>query len=76
VSDSCSEEFYFCFFTKLAGLMNKIKDWMTRNQDDVSEWSDICVLVLFQRINAIKLNTIDRFLQVAVQLDPSYTLPE
>ena len=31
--------------------MNKIKDWMARNQDDVSEWSDIsiCVLVLFQK---------------------------
>jgi hypothetical protein len=38
--------------------MNKIKDWMTRNQDDVSEWSDICVLVLFQRINAIKIKLI------------------
>ena len=26
--------------------MNKIKDWMARNQDNVSQWSDICVLVL------------------------------
>ena len=38
--------------------MNKIKDWMTRNQDNVSQWSDICVLVLLQRINAIKIKLI------------------
>jgi hypothetical protein len=40
--------------------MHKIKDWMARNQDNVSQWSDISirVLVLFQRINAIKIKLI------------------
>jgi hypothetical protein len=31
---------------------------VSENQDDVSEWSDICVLVLFQRINTIKIKLI------------------
>ena len=29
---------------------------VSENQDDVSEWSDICVLVLFQRIRIMCLS--------------------
>ena len=27
-----------CFSAKQAALMRKSKDWLTRNQDNVSEW--------------------------------------
>ncbi len=38
-----------CFSAKQAALRSKSKDWLARNQDNVSEWSDmsICIL-LFQ----------------------------
>ena len=29
-----------CFSTKHATLRSKSKDWLARNQDNVSEWSD------------------------------------
>jgi len=32
-----------CFSAKHATLRSKNKDWMTRNQDHVSEWSSRCV---------------------------------
>ena len=28
----------YCFSAKQAALMRKSKDWLTRNQDNVSEW--------------------------------------
>ena len=38
-----------CFSSKHASLKRKSKDWMARNQDNVSEWSDMCVRgLLFQ----------------------------
>jgi hypothetical protein len=30
-----------CFFAKNAALRRKSKDWFARNQNNVSEWSDI-----------------------------------
>jgi hypothetical protein len=30
-----------CFSTKHAALRRKIKDWVARNQNNVSEWSDM-----------------------------------
>jgi hypothetical protein len=30
-----------CFSTKHAALRRKSKDWLTRNQNNVSEWSDM-----------------------------------
>jgi hypothetical protein len=34
-------KFYSCFSAKSASLRRKIKDWLTRNKNNVSEWSDI-----------------------------------
>jgi hypothetical protein len=31
----------FWFFAKHAALSRKSKDWLARNQDNVSEWSDM-----------------------------------
>ena len=30
-----------CFSAKHAALRRKIKDWLARNQDNVSEWGDM-----------------------------------
>ena len=32
-----------CFFTKHAALRRKIKDWLTQNQNNVSEWGDMFI---------------------------------
>ena len=38
-----------CFSAKLAALQIKSKDWLTRNQNNVSEWSNISTRgLLFQ----------------------------
>jgi hypothetical protein len=38
-----------CFSTKHAALRRKSKDWLTRNQDNVSEWGEISIRgLLFQ----------------------------
>ena len=38
-----------CFFAKHATLRRKSKDWLARNQNNVSEWSDISTRgLLFQ----------------------------
>jgi hypothetical protein len=38
-----------CFSAKHAALRRKIKDWLVRNQDNVSEWGDISIgRLLFQ----------------------------
>jgi hypothetical protein len=38
-----------CFSTKHAALRRKSKDWLSRNQDNVSEWSDMFICrLLFQ----------------------------
>jgi hypothetical protein len=38
-----------CFSAKHAELRRKSKDWLARNQDNVSEWSDISIReLLFQ----------------------------
>ena len=44
-----------CFSAKHAALRRKSKDWLARNQDNMSEWSDmfICKL-LFQYKNPTK----------------------
>ena len=38
-----------CFFAKHAALRSKSKDWLVRNQNNVSEWSDMSIhRLLFQ----------------------------
>ena len=38
-----------CFSTKHAALRSKSKDWLARNQNNVSEWSDMSIrALLFQ----------------------------
>ena len=38
-----------CFSAKHVALKRKSKDWLTRNQDNVSEWSDMSTRgLLFQ----------------------------
>ena len=32
-----------CFSAKHAALRSKSKDWLTRNHDNVSEWSDLSI---------------------------------
>ena len=32
-----------CFFSMYTTLRCKRKDWLARNQDNVSEWSDMCI---------------------------------
>jgi hypothetical protein len=38
-----------CFSTKYTALRRKSKDWLARNQDNVSEWDDLSIRgLLFQ----------------------------
>jgi hypothetical protein len=44
-----------CFSAKQAELRSKNKDWLARNQNNVSEWSDILIRgLLLQRASTIK----------------------
>ena len=36
-----------CLFTKHAALWRKSKDWLARNQDNVSKWGDMSIRGLF-----------------------------
>ena len=39
----------YCFSAKHAALRRKSKDWLVRNQNNVSEWSDMSIRrLLFQ----------------------------
>jgi hypothetical protein len=52
-----------CFSAKHAALMRKSKDWLVRNQDNVSEWSNMSTRgVLFQWASTIniQLNVVSR----------------
>ena len=45
-----------CFSAKHASLRRKSKDWLARNQDNVSEWSDMSIRgLLFQWVSTIKI---------------------
>jgi hypothetical protein len=45
-----------CFSAKHAALRRKNKDWMARNQNNVSEWGDMSTRgLLFQWANTIKI---------------------
>jgi hypothetical protein len=45
-----------CFSAKHAALRRKSKDWLSRNQDDVSEWGDMSTRrLLFQWASTIKI---------------------
>jgi hypothetical protein len=45
-----------CFSAKHAALSSKSKDWLARNQDNVSEWSDMSTCdLLFQWVSTIKI---------------------
>jgi hypothetical protein len=46
-----------CFSAKHAELRRKSKDWLARNQDNVSEWGDMFICgLLFQWANKIQLS--------------------
>ena len=45
-----------CFSIKHAALRSKNKDWLAKNQDNVSEWSDMSThKLLFQGVCTIKI---------------------
>jgi predicted LPLAT superfamily acyltransferase len=45
-----------CFFAKHTALRRKSKDWLARNQNNVSKWSDISTrALLFQSNRTIKI---------------------
>jgi hypothetical protein len=45
-----------CFSTKHTALRGKSKDWLARNQDNMSEWGDISIRgLLFQWASTIKI---------------------
>ena len=44
-----------CFSTKHAALRRKSKDWLARNQNNVSEWSNMFNHRLFQLTSTIKI---------------------
>ena len=45
-----------CFSAKHAALRRKSKNWLARNQDNVSEWGDISIRgLLFQCSSTIKI---------------------
>jgi hypothetical protein len=45
-----------CFSAKHAALRRKSKDWLARNQNNVSEWSDMSIRgLLFQWTSTIKI---------------------
>jgi hypothetical protein len=45
-----------CFSTKHAAYGRKSKDWLARNQNNVSEWSDMSTSrLLFQLASTIKI---------------------
>jgi hypothetical protein len=45
-----------CFSAKYAALSSKRKDWLARNQNNVSEWSDISTReLLFQWASTINI---------------------
>ena len=47
-----------CFSAKHAALRRKSKDWLPRNQDNVSEWSDMYIRgLLFPLANTIQKTT-------------------
>jgi hypothetical protein len=47
-----------CFSTKNAALRSKSKDWLARNHNNVSEWSDMSTRgLLFQWASTIKIPT-------------------
>jgi hypothetical protein len=47
-----------CFSAKHAALKRKSKDWLARNQNNVSEWSDMSTRgLLFQRVGLVQCGT-------------------
>ena len=45
-----------CFSAKQAALRRKSKDWLVRNQNNVSEWRDISLCgLLFQLTSTMKI---------------------
>jgi hypothetical protein len=44
-----------CFSSKHSALRRKSKDWLARNQDNVSVWGDMSIHGLFQSASTIKI---------------------
>ena len=51
------DEIGLCYYSaKHAALRSKSKDWLTRNQDNVSEWSDMSICgLIFQCTSTIQI---------------------
>ena len=46
----------YCFSAKHAALRRKSKDWLARNQHNVSEWGDMSIRrLLFQWASTLKI---------------------
>ena len=43
-----------CFSAKHAALRRKGKDWLARNQNNMSEWSDMSTRRLTQRVGLVQ----------------------
>ena len=46
----------YCFSAKHAALRRKSKDWLAQNQDNVSEWGDMCIHRLLTTVVKSVLN--------------------
>jgi len=49
-----------CFFAKRVALRRKSKDWLVRNQNNVSEWSDMSNRRLLSQLALWKFSTLVR----------------
>ena len=67
-----------CFSAKHAALRRKRKDWLARNQDNVSEWSHMSIRrLLFQWANTIKIQPyiVQRVFSYVQKLQSWWLLP-
>ena len=62
-----------CFSANYAALQRKSKDWLARNQTNVSEWRDMSTSgLLFQRASSIKSNSACRSITKRTSSSSSY----
>jgi hypothetical protein len=62
-----------CFSAKHAALRRKNKDWLARNQNNVTEWSDISTReLLFQWASTIKIQLLAYWSRTKRKSSPSH----
>ena len=52
-----------CFSAKHAALSRNSKDWLTRNQDNVSEQGDMFILVRTKRVGLVQRGPYHHFIE-------------